>query len=299
MIKNLIKLDSPLVETTPFVFDGRLYLLENWRKMWDHPIDLRDYPKNIKTRYLTKDLVRIRDVEADKIVGVPMVGIGFCSAFVDGGRVYILGGRFDNDKCWNSKEIWMCYSDDLIVWSHPVCVLQANPNESFFNVNVCRHLNSKDYVLLVETDDPRWPKFTFRFLTSGNLIDWTPVENGIYGKDKYVGGPAIYSLNGFYYVCYLDEATDGWRTRLTRSANLIDWQDAPRDKPVVEFNPENGCHRLRGGGFKENNASDLELCEFDGKTLLYFTGGDQFVCGNLQRCEYQGKMQDFFEMFYL
>lgn len=31
------KLNSPLVEVTPFVFKERFYLLENWQKQWGFP----------------------------------------------------------------------------------------------------------------------------------------------------------------------------------------------------------------------------------------------------------------------
>ncbi|MFI4912310.1 MAG: hypothetical protein ACIAQZ_11645 [Sedimentisphaeraceae bacterium JB056] len=298
IFSDKIKTGSPLVETTPFVFDGRLYLLENWRKMWDYPIVLDGYPQNVKTKYLTWDIARVRDIEADKIISVPMVGMGFCSAFVDDDRVYVFGSKFNNDKTWNSKEIWMCYSDDLFIWSHPECILEADEDELFFNINVCKKLGGEGFVLLVETDAAPWPKFTFRFLESENLTDWSPIDGAIYGDDKYVGGPAIYTVNDFYYVCYLDEAPEGWITRIARSKDLKNWQDAPKDKPVLMYNKENDCHRLRGEGIKENNVSDLELCEFNGKTLLYFTGGDQLVCGDLQYARYPGSMQELFESFF-
>ena len=32
----------------------------------------------------------------------------------------------------------------------------------------------------------------------------------------------------------------------------------------------------------ESNASDVELCYFQGKTILYFTGSDQSTAGDLQ-----------------
>ena len=296
---NKIELNSPLVETTPFVFKGRLYLLENWRKMWDYPIELDNYPKNVKTKYLEADLARIRDVETDKIISIPLVGYGFCSAFVDGDRVYILGSKFNHNKVWNSKQIWLTCSEDLSLWSHPQCVLEANPDESFFNINVCKSLDNNGYILLVETDDPKWVKFTFRFFKSDDMLNWQAIDDGIYGKEKYVGGPAIYNTGGYYYVSYLGEVAGGWITKLTRSKDLIQWEDAPEHKPLVAFNRQNRCHKLRGKEVSENNASDLELCEFEGTTHLYFTGGDQSVCGNLQSCEYQGTMRELFESFYM
>src|SRR3990172_1852703 len=63
------KLNSPLVEVTPFTFNGRLYLLENWQKQWEftNPED---------GSHFQEDEVRIRDVESGAIVSTPLTGCG-------------------------------------------------------------------------------------------------------------------------------------------------------------------------------------------------------------------------------
>ena len=61
-------LGSPLVETSPFVFNKRLYLLENNQHFWDvqgaKPGD-----------YFHEDEVRIRDIATDKIISVPLINL--------------------------------------------------------------------------------------------------------------------------------------------------------------------------------------------------------------------------------
>ena len=38
-LENWAKLESPLVEVTPFMFKNKLYLMESWQKQWGHPKD--------------------------------------------------------------------------------------------------------------------------------------------------------------------------------------------------------------------------------------------------------------------
>jgi alpha-L-fucosidase len=284
------KLGSPLVEVTPFVFKERLYLLENWQKFWElpNPADGHRYQE---------DQVRIRDVEADKIVSVPLVGHGLGMALVVKDRVYVFTGDWGTGKKWHIKKIDMTWSEDLVHWSKPATVLEAQPNEHFFNVSVCR--GDGRFVLLVETDDPRWPAFTFKYFVSENLTDWKQVPQGLYGTNKYVGGPALYYEGGTYYTLYLESLGGGrYETRITRSKDLVHWEDAPKDRPFVSFDPKNLVHPIRSKTIHECNASDAEVVYWRNKTLVYFTGGDQHVAGDLQLAEFQGTPRELFELYF-
>ncbi len=284
------KLDSPLVEVTPFVFSGRLYLLENWQKQWEFP----SAPDGSRSR---EDEVRIRDVKANRIVSIPLVGHGLGMAFVWKNRVYVFAGKWAVKKKWNITEIEMVSSTDLIHWTKPVVVLKAEPQEKFFNVSVCR--GKDQFVLLVESNDPAWPAFTFKYFVSDDLLHWKRVPNALYGRDKYVGGPALYFENGTYYTLYLHALGSGrYETRITRSTDLVHWQDAPAGRPFVTFDSNNKVHSLRSATIHECNASDVELCLWQGKTLVYFTGGDQHYAGDLQWAEFAGTPAELFERFF-
>lgn len=284
------KLNSPLVEVTPFVFKNRFYLLENWQKHWELPGGPDGH------RY-QEDQVRIRDVETDKIVSVALAGHGLGMALVWKDRVYVFAGDWGSEKKWNIKTIDMIFSDDLVHWSKPVTVLKAQPNEHFFNVSVCR--DAKQFVLLVETNDPRWPAFTFKYFTSGDLVRWRQVTDAYYGTNKYVGGPALYHFGDWYYTLYLQSLGKGkYETRVTRSKDLVHWQDAPAGRPFVTFDPSHLIHPIRSTTIHECNASDAELVYWKGKTLVYFTGGDQHVAGDLQWAEFDGTPQALLESFF-
>ncbi len=284
------KLDSPLVEVSPFVWEGRLHLLENWQKQWEHP-EVED------GGLFQEDEVRIRDVKKDEIVSIPLVGHGLGDIFLWEGRAYVFASDWGTEKKWQVKEISVTSSEDLVHWTEPEVILKANDNESFFNVSVC-HDGSR-FVLLVESNDPEWPAFTFKYFESDDLKKWNPIPDAIYGREKYVGGPALYHLGGWFYTLYLEALGDRfYETRITRSKDLVHWQDAPTDRPFVTFNPENKVHPLRPEEIRERNASDAAFCEFDGKTLVYYTGGDQQYAGDLQLAHFDGTPLQLVESFF-
>jgi len=289
-LENRHKLKTPLVEVTPFVFNQRLHLLENWQKHWELSNAANGH------RY-QEDRVRIRDVQNDEIVSVALVGHGLGMALVWENRVYVFAGDWGSSKKWHIKKIAMTSSDDLKNWSTPVDVLEANPDERFFNVSVCR--GDGRFIMLVETNDPRWPAFTFKYFQSDDLRKWKQVPDALYGVKKYVGGPALYHFDGIYYTLYLQSLGEGrYETRITRSKDLVHWEDAPTNRPFVTFNPANLVHPVRSTTIHECNASDAEVVYWQGKTLVYFTGGDQHVAGDLQRAEYDGTPQALFERFF-
>lgn len=80
-------LGSPLVETTPFVFRGRLYLLENNQAFFDDP-------KLKLGEHFEKDELRIRDVETGKLISVALKNHGFGTAFVWHDKVYVFAASW-------------------------------------------------------------------------------------------------------------------------------------------------------------------------------------------------------------
>lgn len=275
---------KPLMgETTPFVFKGRLYRLENWQKFMELP------HANVGERYL-EDVVRIWDVEKDSLVSIALKGHSFGTAFMWKDRVYVYAAAHPKSGPWRTTtEITLTTSDDLQHWTAPEVVLRSERGEHLFNTAVCRGKDS--FILLYETDDTRWPAFTFKYCTSTDLRHWSLIPDAIYGREKYVGGPALYYEDGWYYTLYLQDLGGKWETRITRSHDLLHWEDAPTDRSFVTFDPAREFHYWHHGEdrtVRECNASDAELCEWKGHTLVYFNGGDQQSGGDLQQASFDG-----------
>lgn len=290
-IQKQERLGSPLVETSPFVFNGKLMLLENNQRFWD-------LPGTKPGDYFHEDEVRIRDVASNKIISVPLKNHGFGTVLVWEDYVYVFAGNYGKGKPWrHMTEITMTKSKDLKNWTKPVTVLEASGEELFFNTAVCR---GKDkFILLYETNDDRWKPFTFRYMESSDLENWKEIPDAVYGKDKYVGGPALYYEAGWYYTLYLESLSKGYETRITRSRDLKHWEDALPNRTFISYDSSHKNIPLINPEISESNASDVELCYFEGKTILYFTGSDQSTAGDLQWAIYEGRPRQLFEHFYI
>jgi alpha-L-fucosidase len=284
------RLNAPLVESSPFVFKDKLYLLENNQKFWD--------VKGAKPGdFFHEDEVRIKEISTGKIVSVALKNHGFGTVLTHNNTVYVFAGSYGEGKPWRQMtEINMTSSTDLKHWTKPVTVLKANSKEFFYNTAVCK--GKDNFILLYETNDPQWKPFTFRYVESADLVNWKEIPNAIYGKEKYVGGPALYYEDGWYYTLYLESIKMGYETRITRSKDLVNWDDAPASRPFVTFDPSIRNIPLLDPSVPESNASDVELCYYKGKTILYFTGSDQTTAGDLQWATYNGTPRQLFEYFF-
>jgi alpha-L-fucosidase len=285
-------LNSPLMETTPFVFQERLYRLENWQKIWD-------YSDALPGTHFHEDEVRIRDVERDELISVPLRNHAFGMAFVWQDTVYVFAGDYGTDKPWRQvTELTLTTSKDLVNWTEPQVVLRAKPGEHYFNFAVCR--GREQFVLLYETDEPGFaPAFTFKYCVSDDLLNWQHVPNAVYGREKYVGGPALYFEGDTYYTLYLHALDGRWETRITRSRDLVSWEDAPVDRPFVTFDDTQMTRCELRPAVQETNASDAELCAWKGKTLVYFSGSNQVIAtADLQWAEFPGSPRELLEHFF-
>lgn len=280
-----------LCEVTPFVFKDRLYRVENFKASSRFPGRPAQYRFH-------EDGFRIRDVEADCIISVPLLNHYFAIAYVWEDRVYVYAGDYELDRpWWEIRKLVMISSADLVAWTTPQVVMTSEHDEHLFNAAVCR--DGGRFVMLYETDDKRWPKFTFKYCESDDLVNWRRIPGALYGTDKYVGGPALYFENGWFYTLYLEDLGGGYfETRITRSRDLLTWEDAPEGRPFLAYDPDRYPDPFHYPEVKELNASDAELCEWKGKTLIYFNGGDQLNCGDVQWAQFDGRPVELLESFF-
>ena len=78
-----------------------------------------------------------------------------------------------------------------------------------------------------------------------------------------------------------------FETYITRSRDLRRWE-------LSAANPV-----LRAEGLDEGiNASDPDIVEFEGRTLLYFAVGDQLTWMNIKRVVYPGPLAEFLKSWF-
>ena len=182
-------------EITPFVFKGRRYRVENimYHSIADKPVGFN----------FQEDHFRIRDEETGRPVSHPLVGYYFATAHVRNDKVYVfasdLGPR--TAPVWKCQRIIVITSTDLISWTAPQTVLEAD-HENLFNNSVTT--DGKRFYMVYESDDSRYPIFTAKFAVSEDLFHWQKIEGGIYAKDKYLGGPALAYCEPWFYLTYVN-----------------------------------------------------------------------------------------------
>lgn len=293
VIRKLGTISCDVVETTPFVFKNRLYRLEYFR-------DSRQNAKN----QTSETYLHVVDAVSGAEYKPFAVNHHFGSAYTENDTVYAVATQSGPDV-WGGNVLHVYKTTDLNSWSEWGRL--ELPENHCFNANICR-LGNK-YTMLIECAEP--VPFNFRFAQSDNLKDWTllPPEH-IFRKDRYSGGPAIYTVDGDdrYYVFYL-EANPGnnYTTCIARSSDLINWEYSPCN-PVLMFEPEKDkliANPYLTPGEQERirraldiNNSDLECCEFMGRTIINYSWGNQQGIEFLAEACFDGTMKDFLTGFF-
>jgi alpha-L-fucosidase len=130
----------------------------------------------------------------------------------------------------------------------------------------------------------------------------------VFSKDRYTACPAIRHLSdGLYYMVYL-EALAGpvYSTYVVRSPDLVHWELSPLN-PVLEFSDEDkqianprltADERERIAAAVNRNNSDMDLCEFQGRTIINYSWGSQLGNEFLAEAVYEGPLETFLRGFF-
>jgi hypothetical protein len=254
---------SEVCEASPFVWKGRLALMECMRPASGGAVE--DYYLTIKDAGNGQQLARLA------------TGYSLACAFPHGDSLYLFASRFEPGS-WN--DVTLFKSSDLQAWQKKAAITQSA--EHLFNSSVCAA--DQRFVMAYESDDPKYQPFTIKFAISEDLENWTKLPE-VFGADRYTACPTLRYVGGWYYLLYLEHRRPRWffETWLARSRDLKTWELSPAN-PILHPGPDEGI-----------NASDPDIVEFDGRTLLYYSVGDQRTWSRLRRAIYAGTLRAFFE----
>ena len=288
-IKKLGTLDCDMVEVTPVVFKDRLYRFEYVRV---------NYPAN----QTGASYFRFLDVATGKATPAFAKGFHLGCAFVEGDTAYAFGV----DK-WGGSTITVFRSKDLEKWEErPALTL---PGWGLYHTAVCKAEGR--YVMAVEVGEPPevvGVRFATFFAESKDLLTWKLLpEECVYSKEKYTACPALRYLDGYFYMMYL-EARPGpaYESHIVRSKDLIRWESS-RLNPMLAFsnedksiaNPKLTAEQRKDIAQAKNlNNSDLDLCEYRGKTIIYYSWGNQQGKEFLAEAVYDGTLASFLRSFF-
>lgn len=257
-----------LCEVSPAVWQGRLVLLKC----------VRPASGGSRSDYY----LEIEDVENGRALSRFAEGYSLACAFVEADTFHAFAARFTPEG-WN--DVTRFTSRDLRHWESQVVIPQEN--EQLFNSSVCR--GPAGFVMAYESNDPRYPAFTIKFATSTNLTDWVKLPDARFGTDRYTACPALRYVDGWYYLLYLEHRTPRWffETYVARSRDLKSWEVSPAN-PVLSPGDGDGI-----------NASDPDLVEWEGRTLLYYSVGDQRTWSKLRRAVWPAPLGNFFANWFV
>ena len=289
VIKKLGAIDCDMVETNPIVFHGKLYRFEYVRAE-------RYKPNTTGDSYF-----RFIDVATGDATPAFAVGRHLGGAHVHGDTVYVYGV-----DAWGGSQINVFWSKDLETWESKEAL--ALPGWKIYNNSVCT--DATRHVMAFEIGEPpeeTGHRFTMRFAVSDNLLDWTLTPSDcVYTKDRYSACGDLHYLDGYYYMVYLEACPGYYAPYIVRSKDLVAWETSPFN-PVMKHsdddrriaNPDlTQAQRDRIATAKNINNSDVGLAEFDGRTVIYYSWGDQHGIEHLAEAVYEGPARDFLQGFF-
>lgn len=296
-IKKLGTLAIGVVEATPVVWKSRLLRFE-----WTRP----DGHEFMERPNLPEGSYRFVDMETEKAGPDFAFGHSFGCAYTEDDRMYVFG----TEGSWDGAAIHIFASYDLINWEQ-AGELRLPSGFKIFNTSVCK--GDDGYVMAIEVggDDPRiGANFTNFFAKSDDLLAWKLMDPDryVYDKSRYTACPVIRYWNGYYYIINLESAPlFRWLPYIVRTKDFETWEPgminpvmcmSDEDKIIIhpeKFSDTQKEHIITAA---DNNNSDFDICEYNGKTVILYSWGCQLGREFLAQAEYDGPMGEFLESFF-
>jgi len=275
-------IDCDLVETSPIVFNSKVYRYEYVRP--------RYYGNDTGDSYS-----RFIDHETGEASAPFAKGYHLGSAFVDNNTVYVTAVNI-----WDGEEIHIFSSNDMKNWDRKLAF--QLPGYGLFNTSMTKA--GDKYVLMFEIGKPEseaGARFTARFATSTDMVNWEVLPSKYnYAKDRYTAPHCLRYFDGWYYDFYL-EVHEGYENRVVRSKDLEHWEASPlnpvlkaseEDKQVVNNNLSDELKQRIKVAENRNN-SDIDFCEYKGKLVINYSWGNQRGEEFLAEASYDGTLKQF------
>lgn len=289
-------------EMTPVVFKNRLYRIETTHQNGMRCAALYDCEKQCDVSYFGH-----------------RKGINFFSGYCENDVLYAFATYLPESPEAGGTAT-MFRSEDGINWTETK--LFSRPGWRLFNTSVCK--GPDGYRMAIEVcsatipGDPLYTKeldpdigvpFTEFFLKSDDLIhwQWLPLDHCL-STERYTACPALRYVDGYYYIiCLLALPHVRYAPYIYRTKDFFTWEVGLHN-PVLMYSKED---RIPKPGVKlpadqlerirtHNNINncDIDLCEFEGKTHIFYLTGDQGSYGIMCEAIYEGPMEEFLKSFF-
>ena len=289
VIKKLGTIDLYGAEATPFVFKNRLYRFESICKA--------HYANKLGIHYF-----RIVDTQTRETYPPFAHGCEYGSAYVEDGTVYVFGTYRGGGHV-----IKMFQTTDLENWKERI--LFDYSDWGFYNTSVCKA--GDKYIMAIEINAPKDRTgvfFTINFAESNNLIDWKMINKKcVFSKERYTACPSIRYYNGYYYMVYVEAMpVHRYVPYVSRSCDLIDWEIGiyspfivmDDDDKIIRYPGVTQAQREHLENTADISNSDVDFCNWQGKTYILYLWGNQLGLHCMAEAEYEGTEQEMLEAFF-
>ena len=192
-IKKLGTCDIFIVEANPIVFKNKLYRFEYIR------FDCGQAHRCYRHNHTGDSYFRFVEVKTGRVLPGFGRGLHMGNAFVWNDRIYVTAV-----EGWGKKRFYQIESDDLEHWTSPRIILE-NLTWEGYNTTMC--CDNNGFLLAFELGAPLdivGEPFTMFFARSTDLKNWEVLEDAVFGRDIYTGGPMLRYFAGWYYFFFLD-----------------------------------------------------------------------------------------------
>ena len=285
------------VESTPVVWNGKLLRFEWVRtNQWGGPGGI----EREEGHYT------FIDMDTEEALDAFAKDHSFGCCYTENGTMYVHGVRGGG-----GGNVLDCFvSSDLKSWDSSVA-LTFPEDIKLYNTSVCK--GDGKYIMAIEIGGKHpavGRPFTCVFAESTDLVHWSMLDmmEYSYSRERYTACPCIRYVDGFYYMIYLESAPcHRWIPYIVRSRNLKDFELGITN-PIMW--PDDSDKRvIRPERFTEEeldyiehavncNNSDFDLCDYNGKTLITYSWGNQYGKEFLALAEYDGSNEEFLKSFF-
>lgn len=293
-------LDIDIVEITPVVWKGRVLRFE-WirnRKFGS------GYYGNTEGRCYS----RFTDMETEAHTPPFAYDFSFGSAHVEGDTMYVYTVYGES----SGHVLSVFWSKDLENWENQE-ILRFPDNVDVFNNSVCKGRDG--YYMAIELGGEKelvGRGFTIMFAKSQDLIHWEMLDMGshVYTRERYSACPVLRycASDDRYYMIYLEALPcHRYQPYIVRTKDFVAFELGHKnpimfsdDDDKIVQRPEKFTQEQLDyiNGAIDCNNSDVDLCEFNGKTVILYSWGNQLGKEFLAEAEYDGPMEEFLHSFF-
>jgi alpha-L-fucosidase len=181
-----------------------------------------------------------------------------------------------------------------------------------YNNSVCKGADGY-YIALEIHGREEWvgQGYTCIFAKSAYLMNWElldPISHS-YDRSRYTACPVLRYTDGFYYIICLESLP--MKRYVPYIARTKDFEifEMGHYNPVMWFDDDDKLVQHPGQFAEEqldyiansvnSNVSDLDVCDYNGKTVILYSWGNQLGKEFLAEAEYDGSMAEFLKSFFV